>query len=186
MRLLYILILVVFPFYSFSQTVVKNFESNSFEQNELEISKISYMGKFYVDTVFDSNNQIQSIGNYAIAPDSTFTDVVVNHWIFYYPNGNKKAEGYYSLDFIPRCAVWQTLIQYRPFKSGYWKYYYENGKLRAEGKYKIKNLPIEPWEPGMRIRRKAYSFHVTNQWKFYDENSERIKATKSLKTEFEQ
>jgi antitoxin component YwqK of YwqJK toxin-antitoxin module len=61
-------------------------------------------------------------------------------WIDYYPEGNKKAEGYYNnglknntwIYYYPKGSVEQTGSYQNGKLSGQWKWYYRNGNLRKE------------------------------------------------------
>lgn len=159
-----IFILLIIPQFIFSQ-----FKRNRFVVNH-------YLDCAKTDTLYYPDKKINGIGKVILFEDSTKTGYKIGIWTEFFPTGQIKSIGTYGIDYYTVCCYAYPCAIPINYKTGEWKYYYENGIMKANGTYRIKRKRI-----GYN-HDKVYRSFFTKSWKFYNNNGERIKSNKEIKS----
>lgn len=129
------------------------------------------------DSIFDSVNNILSYGLIINDTATWVNNFKVGNWKEYYPNGQIKSIGSYSIGSYINCGFLGPFRSFYSFKNDLWAYWYENGEKMAEGYYKPKLKHIKT---NCKGGDKIYEPTIDQTWQFWDEKGNKIKKDKEI------
>lgn len=135
-------------------------------EKRFTVTKYTYTGATFLDTLYYTTGEIQAIGTFAIDNYADTSFIKAGYWKEYFTNGQLKAEGNYQIGTYLQCCTGGYCRIYYNYKDGPWKYWYENGQLKAQGTYVTL---VQYFRTSCKGGDQVRVHKVTQSWQFFDE-----------------